>query len=374
MRSTPACLSVAVTVSSLTSSTAVAATTFSGIGILPGGTASSVRGISADGTTVVGVSNTGGLDLPARWTASTTLRALPTLPTTGFLGNLARQVSADGSVVTGNSNGRAFRWTNTGGPEGTTTDLGVLHPSGEGFSNAWGISDDGDTILGTAQNVSGFDVFRWTTSGGMNSEGFFDAQALSPDGNWYTALDAVPNGPFITDGATTIPIDAIAGVNNPTRITAAVSRFGTHVVGTGDVVQTSGFTFQQAFIWSAATLVTTALPDLPGGLASCAALDLSDDASKVVGWASASTGRTATIWINGVPQPLTTYLTSSGVTGFTGWRLTSATAISPDGQFIAGDGTNPQGRSEGWIVRVPAPSATTALALPLLAIARRKRI
>lgn len=371
MRSQPAHARVAVVLLffPVCSPATFAAATFNGIGILPGGTASSVRGISADGSTAVGTSNTGGNDLPVRWNAATNLRALPTL---GNQGGLARQVSADGNVVTGISSSRAYRWTNTGGPEGTTTDLGVLHPSGEGFSNAWGISDDADTILGTAQNVSGFDVFRWTTSGGMNSEGFFDAQALSPDGNWYTALDAVPDGPFITDGATTIPIDAIEGVNNPTRITAAVSRFGTHVVGTGDVVQTNGFTFQQAFIWSAATQITTALPDLPGGLASCAALDLSDDASKVVGWASASTGRTATIWVSGVPQPLTTYLTSSGVTGFTGWRLTSATAISPDGQFIAGDGTNPQGRAEGWIVRVPAPTAAAPFMFAGLVITRRR--
>lgn len=351
----------------------MAAPFFSGIGILPGGTQSAVRGISADGSTVVGQGSQGDFNVGIRWSASTGLRVVPPLASPNFQGSLARQVSADGSVIVGISEGRAFRWTNTGGLDGTTTDLGTLQPSNEGFSNAWGVSDDGDTVIGTAQNTTQFNVFRWTPATGMVSQGLFDGQALSPDGGWFAAQSSNLSGPFLSDGASTFLVDAIAGVNNPRRIAGAVSRFGGHVAGTGDVVTITGFQFTQAFLFSRATGVTSALPDLPGGLGSSAALDLSDDASRVVGWGSSPSGRTATIWINGVPQSVSSFLAGNGVTGLAGWRLTSATAISPDGLSIAGDGLNPQGRVEGWIARVPGPGAGALWMLGGGAIVMRRR-
>ena len=33
----------------------------------------------------------------------------------------------------------------------------------------------------------------------------------------------------------------------------------------------------------------------------------------------------------------------------TGWTLTAATAITPDGNTIVGNGIDPQGQQEGWI-------------------------
>jgi uncharacterized membrane protein len=376
MRPTLAALSAAVAAPFLSSPSFAAGPAFSGLGILPGGTSSSVQGISADGSTAVGYSFVGGENLPVRWSIATGLRALDPLPASNGSGNIARQVSADGNVIVGFSRGRAFRWTNTGGPNGTTTDLGTLQPSNEGFSNAWGVSDDGDTVIGTAQNTSAFNVFRWTSTVGMISQGLFDASALSPDGQWFTATNPTGGGSFETlrsDGVTTEVIDAIEGVENPSRSCNAISRFGNHVVGNGVVVFPSGLQIDQAFLWSHATGITSALPDLPGGLGSCAALDLSDDASTIVGWGSASNGRQATIWLNGLPQTVASYLTRNGVTGFTGWRLTSATAVTPDGLTIAGEGINPQGRNEGWIATIPAPGTTWALMLAGMSAARRTR-
>jgi len=40
-------------------------------------------------------------------------------------------------------------------------------------------------------------------------------------------------------------------------------------------------------------------------------------------------------------------------TQITGWILTRATAISDNAQAIAGYGTNPQGQTEAWIVKLP---------------------
>jgi uncharacterized membrane protein len=376
MRPTLAALSAAIAAPFLSIPSFAAGPTFSGLGMLPGGTSSSVQGISADGSTAVGYSFTGGENLPVRWSLAGGLRAIDPLPISTGSGNIARQVSADGSVIVGISRGRAFRWTNTGGPNGTTTDLGTLQPSNEGFSNAWGVSDDGDTVIGTAQNVSAFNVFRWTSTAGMISQGLFDASALSPDGQWFTATNPTGGGSFETlrsDGVTTEVIDAIEGVENPSRSCNAISRFGNHVVGTGVVINTNGTQYDQAFLWSHATGTSVALPDLPGPLRSCAAFDLSDDASKIVGWGSAFTGRTAAIWIQGMPQTVASYLTANGVTGLTGWRLTSATAITPDGLTIAGEGINPQGRTEGWVATIPAPGGVATFGMLAIWRSRRKR-
>src|SRR5262249_37557897 len=45
------------------------------------------------------------------------------------------------------------------------------------------------------------------------------------------------------------------------------------------------------------------------------------------------------------------YLRSLGGTGFKGWRLDTANAISGDGSTIAGWGYRPDGHVQSWIVR-----------------------
>jgi hypothetical protein len=50
----------------------------------------------------------------------------------------------------------------------------------------------------------------------------------------------------------------------------------------------------------------------------------------------------------------------------TGWQLTSAVDISDDGLVIAGNGINPLGQQEGWVVRLEAIPEPATLALFLL--------
>jgi hypothetical protein len=47
----------------------------------------------------------------------------------------------------------------------------------------------------------------------------------------------------------------------------------------------------------------------------------------------------------------------------TGWQLTSAVDISDDGLVIAGNGINPLGQSEGWVVRLEAIPEPATLVL-----------
>jgi probable HAF family extracellular repeat protein len=119
---------------------------------------------------------------------SQSLTWLGTLPGGGY--SEAWGVSADGAVVVGVSNGRAFRWTAAGGMQ----DLGTL---GGDWSYAYGVSADGAVVVGWADNAAGqWRAFRWTASRGMEdlnttyasllTDGSVlrEARAISPDGRY----------------------------------------------------------------------------------------------------------------------------------------------------------------------------------------------
>jgi hypothetical protein len=89
-----------------------------------------------------------------------------------------------------------------------------------------------------------------------------------------------------------------------------------------------------------------------------------------VGWSDSANGFEAFLWdqAHGV-RCLFDVLTTDYDLGssLTGWRLTRATAISPDGQAIVGYGFNPNGQAEAWLVRlqpVPLPAAGYLFGFP----------
>ncbi len=102
-----------------------------------------------------------------RWTESGGMVGLGDLPG-GDSYSDASDVSADGSVIVGRSNsvngGEAFRWTESGGMVG----LGDL-PGGDSYSDASGVSADGSVIVGRSNSVNGYEAFRWTQETGMVS-------------------------------------------------------------------------------------------------------------------------------------------------------------------------------------------------------------
>lgn len=133
-----------------------------GLGYLrPGGTFSKANGISRDGTTIVGVSQSGGPGNPTEgfvWRAGTGMQALPGLTPGGTIE--PRAVSADGSVIAGNF-GHAVRWD--GGP---VQDLGTL--PGHLFSAAFAMSDDG-RVIGGSSTLGDSTGFIWTPETAMLS-------------------------------------------------------------------------------------------------------------------------------------------------------------------------------------------------------------
>jgi uncharacterized membrane protein len=199
------------------------AASFQGLGYGPGNE-SVARGISADGSTVVGHAirphdpdSTG--EVPFRWTRAQGMQQLA-----GFAPleeARAQAVSGDGSVVVGNSvAGKAFVWSAAGGPgpipgmdpmsdapvaialgadgstivgipnsagaagrsalrwhpSGGARSLGTLSGFGASFAN--GVSPDGSVVVGQSRSAAGDEASRWTRAGGM--QGLGDLPAGSP--------------------------------------------------------------------------------------------------------------------------------------------------------------------------------------------------
>ena len=124
------------------------------------------RAVSADGTVVVGESrHKSGYDEAFRFRADTGLIQLGVVP--GDSSSVADGVSADGSVIVGSSFGtdtQAFRWTQETGMVG----LGTL-PGGSRNSSARGVSADGSVIVGQCDGEAGFEAFVWDATHGMRS-------------------------------------------------------------------------------------------------------------------------------------------------------------------------------------------------------------
>jgi uncharacterized membrane protein len=134
------------------------------------------RGVSADGSTVVGQIPSAAIPLGEafRWTAATGMVGLGLLPDASSQPNpqsVAGAVSADGSVIVGSSSsGRAarfaveaFRWTQADGL------VGLGFPPGGFFneSEATAVSGDGTVVAGSGVSFRGREAFLWTSTGGF---------------------------------------------------------------------------------------------------------------------------------------------------------------------------------------------------------------
>ncbi len=89
---------------------------------------------------------------------------------TGYGSSQALAISADGSVIVGESSGHAFRWTAAYGLQ----DIGTL---GSPWATAYGVSADGAVIVGMSpRSMYGpSKAFRWTKApADFDGSGFVD--------------------------------------------------------------------------------------------------------------------------------------------------------------------------------------------------------
>lgn len=254
------------------------------LGTLPGGNAALGNAVSADGTVVVGNSNSPSGTFAVSWTNG----VISSLGSLGGSYAIANDVSADGRVIVGNSftaandYWHAFRWVN-----GTMTDIGSL---GIGNTYAQKVSADGSTVIGLSNDVG----FRWNSGtmiplllpGGSGSE----VAAVTPDGSTVIGSSDDGNGNYHAyrwkNGVVT---DLTPTETQPYVYAKGVSNNGEVVVGWSSVNQSLVNT--RAWRWTEAT----------GNVA------------------------------------LNTLLANAGV-DMTGINLRKANAISGDGQYIVGTG------------------------------------
>jgi probable HAF family extracellular repeat protein len=366
---------------------------FMGLGDIPGGRFySAATAVSADGSTVVGYSES-GVNNPGgtpryqafRWTAASVI-ALGDLPGGNFYSE-PYAVSSDGSVVAGYSSDaehfhQAFRWTEDNG----MVSLGRLPPPGvnpggfAGGNYAQGMSADGSVIVGGGQG----EAFRWTASDGMvglgllpGDLGFTLANGVSADGSvvvgWGTNASSLEEAFRWTAGGGMVGLGDLPGGGFGSYANA-VSADGSVIVGSSRAASD----YTHAFRWTAGGGMQDL--GLMPGYGSWAtpplsvATGVSADGSVVVGFASSPTSNEAFIWdeVNGMRQ-LDEVLAGLGL-DLGDWTLTMATDISADGLTIVGRGQHPfNGVTEGWIAVIPEPSTGLLLMSGLLGLAYRQR-
>lgn len=292
-----------------------------------GGARSDVYGISADGCTVVGSSRDAqGTTRAFYWTRTGGMQPLESFSTTTY--SEARGVSADGSVIVGwvtqGQGDRAFRWTREAGLQFLT----------DANSRAYGVSADGNAVAGWAQLQGGSQAFRWTPELGLQLiSGTTQAWAISADGR--TVVGRMPSA----GGAQAFRWNEAYGLqplgvpqNGLQSYAYAVSADGKVVVGAWMPL---GVTRVRAFRWSEEHGLHLITPDNEW---LSDARGVSADGNRVVGIAAYYAHGRAFCWTpeTGVENMNERYahLLPEGS------HLVNAYAISLDGRYLAGVGHN----------------------------------
>lgn len=356
---------------------------FTGLGALPSRLpSSSALAISADGSTIVGFSQTDAGERACVWRDGV-IAALPGLPGSGQ--STARAVSADGTLIIGqcerNGEWLAVRWRATDQPAELLT-------SSAGRGDVWGISADGATIVGRVDGTRPV-AARWNegkchvldddagapatpsasapTTDEMNRASI--AQAISADGRVIVGSSNYGGDTRAvrwSDGK----ICAMATLPDGCDLTHpyALSADGRVVVG-----QTASQFGFEACRWDDGAI--TPLGALsPGHEFLSAARGVSADGRVIVGSSHQSDGTPrAFVWdaIHGM-RWIDDVLFRGCDVPVGGWRLQEAIGISADGTSIIGIGRNPRGRLEAWLARIPA--SAFAPTRPLDAAAARRLI
>jgi len=356
------------------------AASFQGLGDLPGGHfASMAYGISADGSTVVGRGSTSLYSEAFRWTVETGMVGLGDLPGgTGTIwdsSSYAYGVSANGSVVVGSGHStegeEAFRWT----LDDEMIGLGTLYygqPDLHGGSSfAYGVSDDGLTVVGHSSSIIGEthcqEAFRWTEESGMIGLGdlFGDsvasfAKGVSADGSKVIgrSWSALGQESFLwTEENGMIGLGNNLYGNRFTNQAKGISADGSTVTGYGEV-HIGDEHITKAFLWTEESGMI-GLGDLSDE--NSYAYGISGDGSTVIGVLGLPGGidRDGDVFIWTAESGMRLFqdlLVSDFGLDMTGWTLINVKGISDNGLSIVGTGINPNGYAEAWIARMPEPS------------------
>ncbi len=349
---------------------------FLALGDLPGGVSfSQARAISADGSTVVGSSNSATGNEAFRWRdgVMTVLEPLP-----GYSDSAALGVSGDGSVVVGESrhvNGggdaQACLWSSS-----DPVSLDFPESPWNQWSNASGVSRDGHVITGAVSTelcgCGTVQAVKWVDGtpmllGDLPGGGFDSATdgPCSADGSVICGRGTTASSQYYQacvwrDGQlSTLPF--LEGANPETSQALAVSGDGRTIVGFSSSARSvHDRNHGEACRWVDGA--AEGLGDLAGGNVVSIAWATSDNGRVIVGIGNRSggglDGGAAFVWdpIHGIRE-LRQVLLDAGA-DVAGWDLYAATGVSADGSTIVGTGRNPAGAAEGFIAWITDPGDT----------------
>ncbi|GMV24627.1 MAG: hypothetical protein AMXMBFR58_06580 [Phycisphaerae bacterium] len=288
--------------------------TVDSLGVLPGKSRSLAAGISDNGATVTGWSDTNpGVATGFTWT-----------PGGGMIANQlihSNAISDDASIV-----------------GGERSLLPVYIPSGGALvylesknlpGAVSGASSDGGVLVGAT----------WTIPASTTGRGAV----------WYLesgtyARHELPEAP----GATSSYINDVSAGSTP--------QSGGFMVGYGqdELLEVSPFHYS----WMPGGISEmTALP-LPAGAVEGMAEGVSQDGLIVVGWVNSDLGSRGHIWKGGFwseSRGVREVLLYEYGLDVRGWCMTDVTGISDDGTVICGNGVDPDGRVRGWVATTETP-------------------
>jgi probable HAF family extracellular repeat protein len=361
--------------------------TFTGVGDLPGGLASSAAlDVSANGGVVVGESESTAGTQAFRWTPAGGIAGLGFLPSSPKPFSTANGVSANGNVVVGTSTGsdgvdRAYRWSS-----GTLTALNRFTCADcDPITKGWGVSNDGLVAVGSALARGGgsdpphLDPVRWPGGG----TGISDLGNLSGPSELGEAFGASPTGSIIVGnhlsnfgrdafrwqgsglvalarliGGSVIAANAFAVSDNGTTI-VGYSNAGTLTLPGGTVVPSD----LQAVRWTGTSFGTiSSLGAFPGAVnTDSEAFAVSADGAIIIGRAAGpELDDHAFVWTAATGmRDLKAVLMQEYGLDLDGWQLSEARGISNvvSGDYtIVGNGINPDGEPEGFVAFLSIPA------------------
>ncbi len=325
----------------------------------------SITRLSSDGTTAVGYATQGGTHGLYWRTGQPSVVSLPAI--TGLSVSVARGVSANGRYVGGSANvpsgtplAAAFRF------DTLTNTMVASTPDRVTF--AYGISGDGQQVLGAHEDAGNIDCASWQPGQGWLYHGLVPDTIFNftVDSNYDASLvagyayDPIGNKrAFCWDMAgglrlmpTFVPFEAgeVADVNND----------GTVLLG-----GLQGLPVR----WNGPNAAPQYIPAAMG-----AARAMNADASIIAGGPSSSTNNDAFIWdaVHGT-RSFYDFAASEGV-NVTGLNFVNVTGISEDGLVFAGNLTQ-GGVKRGFILSlaIPAPGAIAVAPVVLVCALRRRR-
>ena len=311
--------------------------------------------ISADGTIVVG--NTQGDYETFRWTLEDGIvpLGLATVPVLGS-GAGAPDISADGTRISATILGRDSTyatqgiwtdgvWQETMPP--TPPDGGLM---GDDYGSAWGLSSDGSTLVGLywrpGQPGGSANGSAWTEATGVvglgSSGGNSRANEADYDGDVIVGWDA---DPVVGGWRPAVWVDGVMTVLDSLTLggceATVVSDDGTMVVG--QAFDETGTNCAAVWRWNGSSWDKEMLGAVPGtfpGYGAVYANDVTADGSMIVGYNAFDWNQaTGFIWTEETGMvDVEDYLVDNGITLDPWFDIRTLTGVSDDGTVMVGIG------------------------------------